>query len=213
MSNVMIMALGFLAQTLFGARQVAQWVLSEKARKVVSPTVFWVFSLVASFLYFIYGWLRMDFAIMAGQFVGYYIYLWNLEKKQIFSKMNLTLRRLLEAVIILMPIAAVTAVLTSHPEAFLQLFARENITVWLLIIGLTGQSLFTVRFLYQIYYSSRKGESILPYGFWILSVIGAILLMVYGVFRRDPVILVSQIGGMVTYVRNLILWKGNKASS
>lgn len=213
MSDIMILALGFLSQALYGARQVTQWILSEKARKVVSPTAFWVLSLVAAFLYFIYGWLRLDFAIMAGQFVGYYIYLWNLEKKQVFSKMAFPLRRLAETVIVLVPITAVTAVLTRHPETFQQLFARENIATWLLIIGVTGQALFTLRFVYQIIYSSRKGESILPFGFWVLSAIGAILLIVYAILRHDPVIFVSQIGGMVTYVRNLYLWKGNKASS
>ena len=62
-----IFALGFFAQGLFAARMLVQWLLSEKAGKVINPTVFWILSLIASLLFFIYGWLRQDFALMLGQ--------------------------------------------------------------------------------------------------------------------------------------------------
>jgi len=46
-----IYGLGFFAQSLFGARLVVQLFLSEKKGKVVSPTIFWQLSLMASFLF------------------------------------------------------------------------------------------------------------------------------------------------------------------
>ena len=58
MDNFWIFALGLLAQGLFSARMLVQWIRSERAHTVVNPTLFWVLSLVASLLFFLYGWLR-----------------------------------------------------------------------------------------------------------------------------------------------------------
>ena len=78
----MIFVIGFLAQICFSARIILQWMLSEKAKKVVSPSIFWKLSLIGAYLLFIYGWLRNDFAIILGQFISYYIYIWNLNQKK-----------------------------------------------------------------------------------------------------------------------------------
>ena len=79
MTNWIIYSIGFLAQVLFSSRLLVQWITSEKQRKVITPTTFWTFSLVASFLMFIYGYLREDFAIMLGQALTYFIYIRNLQ--------------------------------------------------------------------------------------------------------------------------------------
>ena len=46
----MIYALGFLAQICFSARLLIQWIISEKEKQVVSPTLFWLLSLLGSYL-------------------------------------------------------------------------------------------------------------------------------------------------------------------
>ena len=76
--GILTLAIGFLAQTFFSARILVQWILSERARHVLSPTIFWVLSLMGAYLLCIYGWLRNDFAIILGQFISYYIYLLSL---------------------------------------------------------------------------------------------------------------------------------------
>ena len=63
MNVFLIYGLGFLSQILFFARNIAQWFLSEKEGKVISPAIYWQISLAASVLMFIYGVLRNDFAI------------------------------------------------------------------------------------------------------------------------------------------------------
>lgn len=70
----MIYVIGFLAQVFFSARILLQWILSERAKKVISPAIFWQLSIVGSYLLFVYGWLRDDFAIILGQIISYYIY-------------------------------------------------------------------------------------------------------------------------------------------
>ncbi|MDE7103717.1 MAG: lipid-A-disaccharide synthase N-terminal domain-containing protein [Bacteroidales bacterium] len=54
--------IGFLAQALFSARLLLQWLLSERKRQVVSHYVYWILSIAGSYLLFIYGWLRDEFA-------------------------------------------------------------------------------------------------------------------------------------------------------
>ena len=80
-----IYIIGFLAQALFSARILVQWVMSERAKRVVSPSIFWILSIIASYMLFIYGFLRDDFAIMLGQVISYYVYIWNLNEKEIWK--------------------------------------------------------------------------------------------------------------------------------
>ena len=65
-----IAAVGFLAQGLFGVRMAVQWIMSEKAGKLVAPSIFWVFSVLGGFTMFLYGVLRHDFSIILGQAIS-----------------------------------------------------------------------------------------------------------------------------------------------
>ena len=79
MSSWIVYSIGFLAQILFSGRLIIQWILSEKSKRIITPSAFWKLSLFASFLLFVYGYLRDDFAIMLGQALTYYIYIRNLQ--------------------------------------------------------------------------------------------------------------------------------------
>lgn len=81
----------------------------------------------------------------------------------------------------------------------------SNAEILFLIIGFVGQGLFASRFIFQWIYSERKGESHIPLIFWYLSIFGGLGLLIYAIFRKDPVIIVGQIFGIFIYVRNLIL--------
>ena len=200
-NNNWYFVLGFLAQGLFSARMLVQWVLSEKEKKVVSPTIYWQISLLASFLFSIYGWLRGDFAIILGQVFSYYIYIWNLNNKNHWKSMHLLVR----TAIIFTPIVALGFVFYNGDHSVERLFG--NIPLGLLLFGSAGQIIFTFRFIYQWWYSKSRGESLLPSGFWILSIIGSVITICYGVFRKDPVLIIGQSAGFATYARNLWLAK------
>src|SRR5271167_737668 len=77
-------------------------------------------------------------------------------------------------------------------------------TLWL-VIGFTGQAIFTARFLVQWAASERKRDSIVPVAFWWLSLLGGLTLLSYALYRRDPVIAVGQGMGLFVYIRNLML--------
>ncbi len=204
-----VFAIGFLAQTFFSARILFQWILSEKARKVVSPSIFWILSIAGSYLLCLYGWMRDDFAIVLGQFISYYIYLWNLNEKGIWQRLFVGLRGLL----FLTPIVAIAFMLRDVDTFIANFFCNESVPLGLLIFGSAGQVIFTLRFVYQWFYSRKKHESVLPIGFWILSLIGSSIIVSYGIFRLDPVLILGQSVGFVAYIRNIILARANKFSS
>ncbi len=81
----------------------------------------------------------------------------------------------------------------------------EKIEIIFLIVGFTGQGLFASRFIVQWILSEKKGVSYIPIIFWYLSIFGGIGLLIYAIFRKDPVIILGQTFGIFIYLRNLIL--------
>ena len=81
----------------------------------------------------------------------------------------------------------------------------SNTEFFFLVIGFVGQGLFASRFIVQWIYSEKKGESSIPLIFWYLSIFGGIGLLIYAIFRKDPVIIAGQSFGIFIYLRNLIL--------
>ena len=73
------------------------------------------------------------------------------------------------------------------------------------VIGFLGQGVFTARFVVQWVASEKKGDSVVPIAFWWLSILGGFSLLIYAIYRQDPVFIVGQGMGMVVYVRNLML--------
>lgn len=201
-----VLAVGFTAQVFFSARTIVQWLLSERARRVLSPVWFWVLSLCGSWLLCIYGYLRSDFAIVLGQVVTYYIYVWNLQMKGVLCRVPLLLR----VVLLLTPVAAFALLLQDAPAASARFFRNADVPLGLLLFGSAGQIIFTLRFVYQWLYSARKGESVLPKGFWIISIVGASVIVSYGIVRADPVLIVGNGAGLIVYARNLCIERKNK---
>lgn len=202
----MIYVIGFLAQVFFSARILLQWILSERAKRVVSPAIFWILSLAGSYLLFIYGWMRDDFAIVLGQVIAYYIYIWNLSAKGVWAKIP----KIVRALLFVTPVIAI-GFAVAHADTFIHDFFRnEKVPLWLLIFGSAGQVIFTLRFVYQYFYSRRMGESVLPAGFWVISLVGSGAIVSYGLVRHDPVLILGQSVGFIAYTRNLMLYNREK---
>ena len=201
MSNWLIYGIGFIAQILFSSRLVIQWITSEKQRKVITPTLFWTLSLIASFLLFVYGYLRNDFAIMLGQSLTYFIYIRNLQLQNEWQKFP----KIVRWILFLTPTIIIIYYFNNNQIDVELLFKNEAIPFWLLALGIVSQIVFTLRFVYQWLYSEKLGKSVLPLGFWFLSLAGSLLILTYAIFRRDPVLFTGHILGLIIYVRNLIL--------
>lgn len=74
---------------------------------------------------------------------------------------------------------------------------------WWIILGFVAQGLFTMRFVVQWIASERAGHSVMPLAFWIFSIFGGILLLVYALYRKDAVFIAGQGFGVFVYLRNL----------
>ncbi len=199
--NTWIYLVGFAAQILFSARLLVQWIKSEKVKKVLTPQLFWELSLAASLLMFIYGWLRDDFAIMLGQSITYFIYIRNIQLQKQWKRLPLFIRYFL----IFFPIAAIYHGFNNGQIDTIRLFANKDIPLWLLIWGSVAQIIFTFRFVYQWIYSEKIKDSHLPFGFWLLSLIGSSMILIYAMIRQDPVLFIGQLFGFFIYIRNIII--------
>lgn len=199
MEALWIYGTGFLAQAFFSARTLCQWILSERARRVVSPVAFWALSIAGAWLLFFYGWLRDDLAVMLGQAVSYYIYLWNLRMK------GVRLWKPLAALLLLTPPVALALAWRGTAVFAARFLPAGEVSAGLLLYGCAGQLLFTFRFVYQWLRSRRAGRSLLPAGFWLISLAGALVIASYGAMRADPVLVLGQSAGAVAYIRNLVI--------
>jgi lipid-A-disaccharide synthase-like uncharacterized protein len=82
-----------------------------------------------------------------------------------------------------------------------------------LAFGLVAQLFFTARFLVQWISSERAGKSVVPLAFWFFSMGGGLMTLVYGIVKREPVIIVGQALATIIYIRNIMLIMKDRASS
>ena len=76
--NKFWLGLGFLAQLMFSARFLVQWLASERAGRSIVPLLFWYLSIGGSALLLSYAIYRKDPVFILGQSMGILIYSRNL---------------------------------------------------------------------------------------------------------------------------------------
>ena len=79
-----------------------------------------------------------------------------------------------------------------------------------LAFGLVAQLFFTARFLVQWISSERAGMSVVPMAFWFCSMGGGIMTLIYGVAKREPIIILGQALATIIYIRNIMLILKNR---
>ena len=73
--------------------------------------------------------------------------------------------------------------------------------IWL-TVGLIGQIMFSARWIIQWAVSEKSRRSTMPESFWYLSLAGGMMVLSYGIYKLDPVIILGQFGVFI-YARNL----------
>ncbi len=76
-----------------------------------------------------------------------------------------------------------------------------------LIFGLFAQFIFFLRFIVQWYLSEKYKKIVIPKLFWHLSILGAILILVYSLHRKDPVFIISGVLQIIIFSRSLLIHK------
>ena len=185
---------------IYGLRILIQWYLSERSRQVESPGIYWVLSSIGAIILYVYGWLRKDFSIIFGESVGYYIYMWNIGVMGLYKKVPRILI-VLQAVFPLVILALIVRDIPTFVDTFLH---NKDVPLWLLLFGVLAQLTYELRSVYQLIYSYKRHQSILPMGHWILAVIGSAMIITYGIIRHDWVLAIGQFSIFFS-IRNLML--------
>lgn len=199
-SPVWVYVLGLCGMGVYGSRILIQWYISEKAGKVESPGIYWVLSSLGAVILYIYGWLRKDFSILFGESVGYYIYMWNIGVMGLYKKVP----RIVVILQALFPVVILALIAKDFPSFTENFLHNEDVPLQLLLFGVLGQFTYEIRSVYQLVYSYRRKQSILPLGHWVLAVIGSLMIITYGVIRHDWVLVIGQFS-VVFSIRNIMI--------
>ncbi len=92
-------------------------------------------------------------------------------------------------------------------EGWRGLFNALDITSWAslcwIAFGFGAQAVFMSRMVIQWLASEKARSSVVPPAFWWLSLLGASMLIIYYIWRKDPVSILAQGFGWSIYLRNL----------
>ncbi len=195
-TDILWVTLGYSAQVVFALRFLLQWLLSERRKESVVPVSFWYLSLIGGLMLTVYAVFRSPVMVPA-QAAGLAIYARNLiliRKGNRNSLLNLCL------------IGGGSVLLYGgfrYASNLLTAWESVQITGWH-VFALVGQFIFAMRFVWQWIVSEKRGECVIPPGFWYLSLIGGTMITIYCAIW-DWVLLPGQAAGLPIYIRNLML--------
>jgi lipid-A-disaccharide synthase-like uncharacterized protein len=86
----------------------------------------------------------------------------------------------------------------------------DKFDFWL-VFGLFAQLMFAGRFIVQWISSERAGRSVVPFAFWIFSMAGGLMTLLYGIVKREPIIIFGQGLATFIYIRNIMLISRERA--
>lgn len=207
-SPAWVYLLGLMGMSIYGVRIVVQWYISEKSRKIESPGIYWIMSSIGAVILYIYGWLRKDFSIIFGESLSYYIYMWNISVMGLYKKVP----KIVIVIQALFPIVIIALIAQDMPTFVSTFLKNDAVPPDLLTFGIMGQFIYEVRSVYQLIYSMKKKESVLPLGYWLMAVVGSLMIIAYGIIRHDWVLVAGQFA-LVFSIRNIMLYFISKRES
>lgn len=189
----------WVGMAFYFARFGIQWFQSERAKRSVTPRIFWVLSLVG--VGFGLGGTLLqaqtndDLWILVPSFmINAAVYARNLF---IDDKGGLG------------PVPAATLGLVAAAGLILlnldRIVPDVDGALLFLAIGAIGQAIYASRFVLQWYLSEKRGLSHFPIAFWWLSLVGAVLNLAYTIWLGKPEFIAGYIIGWIVPARNIWL--------
>lgn len=208
--NLLYYPLGFLPSLFFSSRFFIQWIRSEKAKKSYVDVDFWKLSIAGNAIALIHYFIQLQLIFVLVQSINAFIAWRNLDLIKNggakFSKKRLFC-------FFVSFIAAICALFSCHyfyseaPE-----IAEKSVSFTWHAFGAIGSFVFASRFWVQWFYAEQNRKSTLNEEFWVLSLLGGLLTIIYALKIGDFVSTVNYTCGMIPYVRNLMLIRAAKDS-
>lgn len=96
-------------------------------------------------------------------------------------------------------------------DNLLRNLSSGEMTAWT-VFGLTANACFASRFILQWYISERKRQSVVPLGFWYLSLVGGVMMLVYTIHVGKLPLVLGAMFTPVIAARNLWLIRQHRAN-
>lgn len=185
--------IGLVGNALFSARVLIQWISSEKHKKSVAPATFWWTSLAATIVMILYSLQRAELAFLLGYSINIVPYVRNLVL--IHSP-----RRIWHILSYVVSVAVFVGSLLLLRYVGVPLIHSS----WF-YFGLVGVLIWNSRFIVQWLFAETKGQSVLPLWFWVWSLTGQMLCLVYALILHDLVFILGFLFNGIPIVRNIML--------
>lgn len=218
--RILFYPLGFLSAIAFAARFIIQWLQSEKAGKSLVPFSFWHLSLLGNCLLIIHSFIQVQYHVYLSQVCNAVIAWRNLNLMQ---QQHSPLRLQSVGMIFIGMICLASLIFAIQDWFFIQegdwfriplapwqTTSKVEISFFGHVLGTLAYLLFSSRFWIQWWLTEKAHQSQLTASFWWLSLIGALLSIVYFAYIKDSVNLIGPLMGIIPYLRNLMLIQKSK---
>jgi lipid-A-disaccharide synthase len=195
---------GFLTQVAFGLRFLVQWMATEKAKKMITPKLFWHLSIAGNLLLLLHSLVQLHFPMSLAQ-----------SQNLVLSWRNLNLQGTKKAafwfVVLMLAIAASSTVAffacNSANTSWIATPGSATISSAVHLFGIIGIFCFGLRFWVQWWQAEGKQEGQLTESFWWISLSGALICTTYFFITKDWVNFIGPVLSLLPYSRNLYFIK------
>lgn len=216
--HLLYFPLGVLPSLFFSLRFFIQWWKSEKKKLSFVDSLFWKLSLTGNCLLATHYFIQFQYVFLLIQTLNALISWRNLNLLEDSPERKLSLKTCLFLTVFTLISVSLMFFLQAYfsyngsttKELFFGKFNVNHIGVGWHAFGIFGGFLFAARFWVQWWKAEKRGKSELTNSFWILSIVGSLVALIYFIQIRDFISIFNYSFSLVPYIRNLILLRLSK---
>lgn len=212
--TILYLPLGLLPAVFFTLRMLVQWLQSERKKKSFVTPLFWRLSIAGNLLLYCHHVIQVQIQFALLQCINALIAWRNLDflrsdkspysKKVVFSLLGLGFG-ITVALFILQGHFLLDEIDWVRTPQKLWNATRQHHSLSWHLLGTFGAILFASRFWVQWWIAEFHQKSALGRSYWLLSIAGSVIVLLYSWHIRDIVIIFYHLFSLIPYLRNLML--------